>query len=308
MTCPSDRLLDATAELSVEVSRLPGAGQLQLAEQARQLATVIARKRSLDMKEWNTLQRAAEAFGAPLPSKPVPLRQIRTQFGSPSQDEPIESEARQDIGAGTVSSESDQAAAILEPHSAPCSLDTTGETSFEPREIERLIQQLVDEHGRTILMLAVRLVGRADCEDVAQDALLQLLRWIRTRPPSDVLALVRTPNAMLRLVSRLVAVQAYNRLRQRRRPSVLKVRESVTSEPTARLPTEQSGDIVERLERAYATLPPMQRIAHVLHYYYGFTDVELASMLETSAANSRSLVCRATRTLRLAIASSHEEG
>ena len=58
---------------------------------------------------------------------------------------------------------------------------------------------------------------------------------------------------------------------------------------------------VERVERAYASLSPMQRIAHVLHYYYGFTDADFQLTLGISRTNSRALVSRANRALRRAL-------
>src|SRR5215470_16762320 len=59
----TDTLIAATAELSVGVSRLPGAGELWLVQEARALAASIAHRRGLTADESIALLRTAEQIG-----------------------------------------------------------------------------------------------------------------------------------------------------------------------------------------------------------------------------------------------------
>jgi RNA polymerase sigma factor (sigma-70 family) len=174
-------------------------------------------------------------------------------------------------------------------------------------EQEDLIRQFVREHGQQLIELAARMVGRASAEDVAQEAFVRLAKRIERSPLPEVMRLLRSPPDLRKLMFRITACRAYDHLRreygragQRAGPDEL---ERALDEASMERSQRDLGlDVsVDAVERAYRALPPMQRLAHVLHHYYGLTDSELAAALETSPSNSRSLVCRATRALRRAM-------
>lgn len=144
-----------------------------------------------------------------------------------------------------------------------------------------LLQQFVREYGRQLLTMATRMVGRAHAEDVAREAFVRLAERIERRPLPEVMALLRSPTDLWKLLCRITACRAFEHLRRRENP------------------TGAASD--DRVERAYASLSAMQRIAHVLHYYYGFADTDFQLTLGISKSNSRALVSRASRALRRAL-------
>jgi RNA polymerase sigma factor (sigma-70 family) len=174
-------------------------------------------------------------------------------------------------------------------------------------EQEYLIQQFVRDHGQQLIGLAARLVGRASAEDVAQEAFVRLAKRIAESPLPEVMALLRSSEDLRRLMFRITACRAYEHLRrhygragQAQRSG--EIERALDEESLQRAQRDLELDIsVDAVEQAYRTLPPMQRLAHVLHHYYGLTDSELAAVLQTSPSNCRSLVWRATRALRAAM-------
>jgi RNA polymerase sigma factor (sigma-70 family) len=181
----------------------------------------------------------------------------------------------------------------------------SGMTRLPPslrREQATLLQQFVREYGRQLLTMATRMVGWTYAEDVAQEAFVRLAERIERRPLPEVMALLRSPTDLRKLMCRITACRAFEHLRRRESPTgALDDRaeiEVVDDSTTQRLHTTLD---VERVERAYASLTAMQRIAHVLHYYYGFTDADFQLTLGISKTNSRTLVSRANRALRRAL-------
>lgn len=166
-----------------------------------------------------------------------------------------------------------------------------------------MVQQLVREGGRQLLTMATRMVGRAHAEDVAQEAFVKLAERIERRPLPEVMALLRSPTDLRKLMCRITACRAFEHLRRREDligasnddRAEIEIGEVSLSQ---RLQTTLD---VERVERAYASLSPMQRIAHVLHYHYGFTDTDFQLTLGISKTNSRTLISRASRALRRAL-------
>lgn len=166
-----------------------------------------------------------------------------------------------------------------------------------------LLQQFVRGYWRQLLTMATRMVGRTHAEDVAQEAFVRLAERIERRPLPEVMALLRSPTDLRKLMCRITACRAFEHLRRREnltgasnddRAEI----EVVDVSMSQRLQTTLD---VERVERAYTSLPPMQRIAHVLHYYHGFTDTDFQLTLGISKSNSRTLVSRANRALRRAL-------
>jgi DNA-directed RNA polymerase specialized sigma24 family protein len=169
-------------------------------------------------------------------------------------------------------------------------------------EQSRLVRQFFLDHRTQLLLLAARMVGRQHAEDVAQEAFVRLAERIAHRPLPDVMALLRSPPDLRKLMYRITACRAFEHLRRRPRWASAAPADDdpvpITDDAAQRL---QVALDAARVERAYASLAPMQRIAHVLHYYYGFTDSDFKLTLGISKANSRTLVCRANRALKRAL-------
>jgi len=165
-----------------------------------------------------------------------------------------------------------------------------------------LLQQFVRAYGRQLLMMATRMVGRTHAGGVAQEAFVRLAERIERRPLPEVMALLRSPTDLRKLMCRITACRAFEHLR-RREPltGASNDRAEIEMVDVSMLQRLRTTLDVERVERAYTSLSPMQRIAHVLHYYYGFTDADFQLTLGISRTNSRALVSRANRALRRAL-------
>jgi RNA polymerase sigma-70 factor (ECF subfamily) len=175
-------------------------------------------------------------------------------------------------------------------------------TAVVRREQAELLRQFVREHARWLRNLAARFVGFISADDVAQDAFESLICWTRMNPIPKVMELLRSHEDTKKLLYTITARRAYDhfRRRQRRREArddaEIERREVRQSMERARVDEQ-----IDRVERAYATLSPMQRIAHVLHHYCGCSHAEAAALLEISETNCRTLVCRANRALKSAM-------
>lgn len=157
-------------------------------------------------------------------------------------------------------------------------------------EQECLIQQFARDHGPPLIRLAARMVGSGSAEDIAHEAFVRLAKRIEEWPLDQVRELLRSPSDLRRLMSRIIACRAYELLRRRQSRA-----DRATDGGDE---TDDDGDL---LERALCGLPPMQRIAHVLHHHCGLSDAELAATLGISNMAGRSLVHRATRALKRAM-------
>ena len=170
-------------------------------------------------------------------------------------------------------------------------------------EQSRLVRQFVLEYRTQLLLLAARMVGRQHAEDVAQEAFVRLAERIARRPLPEVMALLRSPTDLRRLMYRITACRAFEHLRRSRPWASAAPAGDDDLEPFADDTAQRLQATLDaaRVERAYGSLTPMQRIAHVLHYYYGFTDSDFKHTLGISKTNSRTLVSRANRALQRAL-------
>jgi RNA polymerase sigma-70 factor (ECF subfamily) len=64
----------------------------------------------------------------------------------------------------------------------------------------------------------------------------------------------------------------------------------------------EQSDLARRVEAALQALPPRQRAAVTLTHYQGFTNIEAAETLGISVEAVESLLGRARRQLRIALA------
>lgn len=176
------------------------------------------------------------------------------------------------------------------------------ELMHHEQEQGQLVRGFVHEHSRWLRSLAARFVGRNHADDVAQNAFLSLVTWIRTNPPQDVMSLLRDPTQLRKFMSTLTARRAYDLLRREQRRRDQLTDDGAPREPDAGtvMTGPHAGDIA-RVERAYAGLSPLQRIAHILYHYYELDHADVATVLEISVTNCRTLVCRANRALKRAM-------
>lgn len=171
-------------------------------------------------------------------------------------------------------------------------------------EQKELVWELAHQHASALRLLATRLVGSNEADDVAQEAFISLLRWVRAKPASEIEALLDSKNGVQRMLVRFTACRAYDLLRQRanrREQLTASGEESELRGSTAAALSQYLAVDIARLERAYAALPPAQRVVHVLHHYYGFTDSDFEETLGLSKANSRTLAHRARTALKAAM-------
>jgi DNA-directed RNA polymerase specialized sigma24 family protein len=158
---------------------------------------------------------------------------------------------------------------------------------------------------RPLRVLSTRLVGSNDADDVTQEAFVSLIVWMQDKPVPDLSRLLASKNGVLRLLYRLTVCRAYDHLRRRKaRPEDLTPKGEDGEFPIDPAHGSQPHFIAEdiaRVERAYAALPPLQRIAHVLHHYYGFTDADFEETFQWNRISSRSHVHRAKVALKRAL-------
>jgi RNA polymerase sigma-70 factor (ECF subfamily) len=152
---------------------------------------------------------------------------------------------------------------------------------------------LAQRHAGCSLSLARRMLGNeALAEEIVQDALLRV--W--TNAPRW------RPQAAFRTWLYRVVVNLC--LNARRRAPDLPL-DAVGDVPD---PAPDAGTQIETRERdqsveaAIKALPPRQRAAVVLAYQEGLGNAEVAAVLDTSVSSVETLLVRAKRTLRIALA------
>ena len=145
-----------------------------------------------------------------------------------------------------------------------------------------------------LLALARRMLGdQGEAEDVAQDVFLRTWRQAPTW---------RTGEARLDSWMHRVALNlCYDRLRRRREAPMAEPPEQIDPGAAADrgLITRQTGDAVAS---AMARLPARQRTAIVLCYYQELSNIEAAALMEVSIEAMESLLARARRALKVALA------
>ena len=158
---------------------------------------------------------------------------------------------------------------------------------------DEAFQQAVEQYGDMIFRLAFSyLKNRADAEDVMQETLLKLY----TRAP----AFASEDNRRFWLVR--VAVNESKKLLRspwRRRISPLEE----LAESTAFDTPAQSG-----LFQHVMSLPPKYRAAVYLHYYEGYTAVEIGRLLHRNVNTVYTLLARAKEQLREKLGGDGYEG
>lgn len=150
-----------------------------------------------------------------------------------------------------------------------------------------------------VLAFAQRMLGnRAEAEDVAQEAMLRL--W-------KVAGDWRQDQAKVSTWLYRVASNLCTDLLRRRRSVPL----DGIAEPEDRHPGVVAGmieqDRAQALEAALAQLPERQRQAVILRHLDGFTNPEIAGMMDIGVEAVESLTARGKRSLAAALAGRREE-
>ena len=163
----------------------------------------------------------------------------------------------------------------------------------DPTSPESTLDSLVRGHLPGLLRYATILTGdEHTAADLVQEVLLRAhVRWQR-------IALTERPDLYLR---RMVTNE---HLSWRRRWHVRTIRpttdEVLAAHAEPARDRSQSLAEEESMWQRLTELPPRQRAVLVLRYYEDLSDVEIAAILETSAATVRSHASRALATLRRA--------
>jgi RNA polymerase sigma-70 factor (ECF subfamily) len=161
-------------------------------------------------------------------------------------------------------------------------------------------RKLADRHLAPILRYCTRMLGRVeDGEDAAQETFLRVWQHAGRYEPQG-----GKPATWIYRIAHNLCV---DRLRRRRDHSDADALELAA---TADRP---SGELLQReraaqLQDALARLPERQRAAVVLVHHEGLSQNEAADVLECGVEAVESLLARGRRSLRKALASSHERG
>jgi RNA polymerase sigma-70 factor, ECF subfamily len=154
---------------------------------------------------------------------------------------------------------------------------------------------LVQQHLKPLLAIGRRMLGEdAEAEDVAQEALLRMWRNAGR---------IEIGEAGLRpWLNRVAANLCLDRLRNRKIAP-----QTVDELPDAGTPAIQqqmieAAQLAQRVDQALQALPERQRLALVLFHYQGLSQSEAAADLDISQDALESLLARARRSLKLALA------
>jgi RNA polymerase sigma factor (sigma-70 family) len=150
-----------------------------------------------------------------------------------------------------------------------------------------------------VLAYAQRMLGnRAEAEDVAQEAMLRLWRIARDWRQDQA----KVSTWLFRVTSNLCT----DLLRRRRSVPLDGIAEPEDGQPGA-LAGMIEQDRAKALDEALKLLPDRQRQAVILRHLEGFTNPEIAEMMEIGVEAVESLTARGKRSLALALAGRREE-
>lgn len=153
---------------------------------------------------------------------------------------------------------------------------------------------LLERHLAGLARFLVRICRNpADADELAQEAFLRVWREAARWQPDRV----RFSTWLYRIARNL----AIDRHRRHKETSVAELPEvAADDEPAGALEREARRT---RVRAAVAALPERQRTALVLCHFQGLSNQDAAAILEVSVDALESLLARARRTLKLALAS-----
>lgn len=158
---------------------------------------------------------------------------------------------------------------------------------------------LVERHLARMLSLARRMLGnQADAEEVAQEVFLRV--WTHAERWEPGRAQFRT------WLHRVATNLCLDRLRRHTTDDIDSIPEPSSDEPGPDVMLERQ-DLARHVDAALRALPARQRAAIMLTHYQGLTNIEAAETLEISVEAVESLLGRARRQLRVALATERDE-
>ena len=159
---------------------------------------------------------------------------------------------------------------------------------------QEAFNDIVTQYSALMLRTANMIVGDRDiAEDVVQDALIQVWHHLPE---------LREAGALRSWLMRIVVNQCISFKRKLARSAAF-LRQSLLEQETDML-AQVADDHKGRMERdwdiahAINTLPMKQRVAIVMHYYYGMTLPEMAGTLQTSENTLKKRIQAALTNLR----------
>jgi len=158
----------------------------------------------------------------------------------------------------------------------------------------RALRLLMDRHLTRVHAIAYRMLGNvADAEDVSQEAFLKAWRQAG-----------KWQSGRARFSTWLIRVAmngATDRLRKKPFTDLADIEEPVDP---GRRPDQslEDSELRERVSIALGQLPDRQRAALVLNHYEGYGNPEIAEVMEVSVEAVESLLARARRALKSALA------
>jgi RNA polymerase sigma-70 factor (ECF subfamily) len=163
-------------------------------------------------------------------------------------------------------------------------------------------RELFSKHSEAIVNFAFRFVGnRHRAEELTQDAFLQIYRARSRYEPK-----ARFTTYLYRVVTNL-CLNELRRFEYHGKTEPLQGHPGEDGEGTRELPDErlpESEDLLAgietgaRIQKVLDTLPPNQKSALLLSRVEGLSYQEVAECLETTESAVKSLIFRATQTLR----------
>lgn len=150
-----------------------------------------------------------------------------------------------------------------------------------------------------VLGFAARMLGdRAEAEDVAQEAMLRLWK----QAPDWRQGEARVTTWLYRVVSNLCT----DRLRKARGVGIDQIPEPMDDTPGAEASLQQQARAAA-LQQALDALPERQRQAVILRHIEGFSNPEIAAVMDIGVEAVESLTARGKRALAAGLAGRREE-
>ena len=164
---------------------------------------------------------------------------------------------------------------------------------------EKACRELMTRHLGRVVALARRMLGnQADAEEIAQEVFLRVWKHAENWEPGRA--------QFSTWLHRVATNLCLDRLRKQGMDDLDAIPEPASDDPTPYEAMAQK-DVARRVDAALQALPPRQRLAITLSHYQGLTNIEAAEVMEVTVEAVESLLGRARRALKAALATEKEE-